>query len=50
MLEVVKPDFKYGAFYISYDEIMENELFYSLNICKTKHWEEIRIKGKFVKI
>jgi calpain-15 len=37
-----------GSWWMSYDDMIKN--FYCLNVCKVKNWDEVRIKGKFIKI
>ena len=45
---LIKPelDEENGTFWISLDHFAEN--FEVLNVCKTKAWQELRLKGKFV--
>lgn len=33
---------------MSFDEAIKN--FKSLNVCRVKNWEEVRIKGKFIRV
>jgi calpain-15 len=37
-----------GSFWMSYEEFLS--YFRSVSICKVKNWDEVRIKGKFVKV
>jgi hypothetical protein len=37
-----------GTFWMTYRDLLEN--FHSINICKIKNWDEVRIKGKFVRV
>ena len=48
-LEKIKPKFDKndGNFWISFEDFKEN--FEIINICKVKCWNELRIKGKFIK-
>lgn len=34
--------------WIHYDDLMKN--FLSIAVCKVKNWEEVRIKGKFLRV
>jgi calpain-15 len=42
------PDVNDGTFWMSYFDFIKN--FNSLNTCKIKNWDEVRIKGKFVRV
>jgi calpain-15 len=33
---------------MSYEDFLQN--FMTLNICRVKNWDEVRIKGKFVRV
>lgn len=50
MRQLVNPELKEddGSFWMSFDDAQKN--FYCLNVCKVKNWDEVRIKGKFIKI
>lgn len=37
-----------GTFWMSYQDFMT--FFKGLNICKVKNWDEVRIKGKFIRV
>lgn len=37
-----------GTFWMSYNDFLEH--FTSINVCRVKNWEEVRIKGKFVRV
>ena len=37
-----------GTFWMCYDDFLQH--FTSINICRVKNWEEVRIKGKFVRV
>ena len=37
-----------GSFWLGYEEFLGH--FRSVSICKVKNWDEVRIKGKFVKV
>jgi len=37
-----------GSFWMSWKDFLR--YFRNVNICKVRHWNEIRIKGKFVKV
>lgn len=37
-----------GNFWMSYTDFLK--YFAGIHICKVKNWDEVRIKGKFVKI
>ena len=47
---------KYGKLFINfYEKLIEAyqdfiQHFRSLNICKVKNWDEVRIKGKFIRV
>ena len=50
MKNELNPDFesKDGNFWMNYQDFITN--FAGVNICKVKNWDEVRIKGKFVKV
>lgn len=50
MRHELSPEFDQndGTFYISYKDFLEH--FAGINICKVRNWDEVRIKGKFVKV
>ena len=37
-----------GSWWMCYEDMLKN--FYCLNVCKVRNWDEVRIKGKFIKI
>lgn len=37
-----------GTFWISYQDCIKE--FKALNVCRVKNWEEVRIKGKFIRV
>ena len=37
-----------GTFWMSYQDAIK--FFKSLNVCRIKNWEEVRIKGKFIRV
>jgi calpain-15 len=37
-----------GTFWMCFDDFVEH--FASINVCMIQNWNEIRIKGKFVKV
>mmetsp|Transcript_33587 Transcript_33587/g.38165 ORF Transcript_33587/g.38165 Transcript_33587/m.38165 type:complete len:826 (+) Transcript_33587:44-2521(+) len=37
-----------GSFWMSYEDFLAQ--FRSINVCKVKNWEEMRIKGKFMRV
>jgi calpain-15 len=41
-------DLNDGTFWIAYRDFLEH--FAGVNICKVRNWDEVRIKGKFVKV
>lgn len=50
MIKEINPKFDAndGAFWISYKDFLSN--FAGVTVCKVKNWDEVRIKGKFVKV
>lgn len=48
--QIIKPNLTGddGSWWISYEDLIKN--FYCLNVCKVRNWDEVRIKGKFIKI
>lgn len=48
--QLIKPNLSGddGTWWMSYEDLLKN--FYCLNICKVRNWDEVRIKGKFIKI
>lgn len=50
MIELVKPhlDENDGTFWMSFEDFVKN--FRALNVCRVKNWEEVRIKGKFIRV
>ena len=48
--EIVQPTLKDndGLFWMSYDDFLKR--FSSMNVCQLKDWEEIRVRGKFLKV
>ena len=43
-----EPKANDGTFWMTYYDFIKH--FHSLNICKIKNWDEVRIKGKFVRV
>ena len=37
-----------GSFWISYQDVLK--YFKTLNVCRIKNWDEVRIKGKFIRV
>jgi calpain-15 len=37
-----------GTFWISYQDVLKH--FKTLNVCRIKNWDEVRIKGKFIRV
>jgi len=37
-----------GTFWMSFDDFIKH--FRSLNVCRVRNWEEVRIKGKFIRV
>lgn len=37
-----------GNFWMSYDDFIQH--FSTLNVCRVKNWDEVRIKGKFIRV
>lgn len=37
-----------GTFWISYQDVLKN--FKTLNVCRIKNWDEVRIKGKYIRV
>ena len=48
--QAVKPQLggEDGSWWMSFEDLVRN--FYCLNVCKVRNWDEVRIKGKFIKI
>ena len=48
--QIVQPNLSGddGTWWMSFDDVIKN--FYCLNVCKVRNWDEVRIKGKFIKI
>ena len=44
------PIFNFIFFYYKKDETEFKESFEKVVICKARNWEEVRIKGKFLKV
>ena len=42
------PSGEDGSWWMSFEDVVRN--FYCLNVCKVRNWDEVRIKGKFIKI
>lgn len=49
MRQLLKPNLKEddGTFWMSFEDILRH--FYCANVCKVRNWDEVRIKGKFIK-
>ena len=37
-----------GTFWISYQDVLKH--FKTLNVCRIKNWDEVRIKGKYIRV
>ena len=50
MKELLHPNLEEGdgTFWMSLEDFFSN--FRSLNVCRVKNWEEVRIKGKFIRV
>jgi len=50
MKELLNPalDDTDGTFWMSVRDFYNN--FYSVNICHVRNWDEVRIKGKFIRV
>jgi calpain-15 len=50
MKELINPvlDENDGTFWMSFGDFVKH--FRSLNVCRVKNWEEVRIKGKFIRV
>ena len=50
MKQKIQPQFEEddGSFWMGYDDFLQN--YYCVNVCKTRNWDEVRIKGKFIKV
>jgi len=51
MIELLKPnleDDNDGSFWMSFADFVTN--FRSVNVCRVKNWDELRLKGKFLRV
>lgn len=50
MRQILSPDLtgQDGSFWMNMQDALKN--FFCLNVCKVRNWDEVRIKGKFIKI
>jgi hypothetical protein len=49
MIDLVKPNFDAndGNFWMNFKDFVEN--FESLDVCRVRNWDEVRIRGRFVR-
>jgi hypothetical protein len=46
---MLKPNFdKNDNFWMKFDDFLH--YFKNVNLCRTKNWEEVRLKGKFLRV
>jgi hypothetical protein len=50
MINELHPTFDVndGTFWMSYRDFLRN--FIGITVCKVRNWEEVRTKGKFIKV
>jgi len=51
MIDLVKPnlsDDNDGSFWMCFQDFIQR--FQAVNVCRTKNYEEIRLKGKFLRV
>lgn len=50
MKDLLKPDFSSntGTFWISFKDFIE--LFDNLDICRARNWDEIRTRGRIIRV
>jgi hypothetical protein len=49
MIDIFKPKFDVddGSFWMSYNDFIGN--YESLDVCRVRNWDEVRIRGRFVR-
>jgi len=49
MIDIIKPSFdaEDGTFWMNFNDFIAN--FESLDVCRVRNWDEVRIRGRFVR-